>query len=61
MNEAFVQLSCPACDKQWEDEPTALHAPDTDFTCPDCGESRHPSEFMRTDRDLEVLKDFTES
>jgi ssDNA-binding Zn-finger/Zn-ribbon topoisomerase 1 len=61
MNEAFVQLACPDCEKHWEDEPMDLPAPDAEFTCPDCGEQRRTSEFMRTDRDLEILQELTEA
>ncbi|SDF17098.1 DUF7836 family putative zinc-binding protein [Halorientalis regularis] len=57
MNEAFVQLLCPACEKDWEDGPTDLPAADDGFTCPDCGTERRTAEFMRTDRDLELLKE----
>jgi rubredoxin len=35
-----------------------LPAADADFTCPDCGAERPVAEFMRTERDLEVLKEF---
>jgi len=61
MNEAFVQLSCPECLKDWEEKPMDLPAPDAEFTCPDCGDERRLAEFMRTDRDLELLKDFQEA
>ncbi|SEN25640.1 hypothetical protein SAMN05216388_1002170 [Halorientalis persicus] len=59
MDQAFVQLLCPACEKDWESAPTDLPAPDAQFTCPDCGAERRTAEFMRTDRDLEVLKEMT--
>jgi len=58
MNEAFVQLSCPECMKDWEAKPMDLPARNEPFSCPDCGEQRPTAEFMRTDRDLEVLKEF---
>jgi predicted RNA-binding Zn-ribbon protein involved in translation (DUF1610 family) len=58
MDEAFVQLVCPECTKNWEAKPMDLPAADTDFTCPDCGTERSLAEFMRTDRDLAVLKEF---
>ena len=58
MNEAFVQLSCPECTKDWEAKPMELPARDEPFACPDCEEQRPTAEFMRTDRDLEVLKEF---
>jgi hypothetical protein len=44
--------------KSWEETPTELPAPDVTFSCPDCSESRRLAEFMRTDRDLETLKEF---
>jgi predicted RNA-binding Zn-ribbon protein involved in translation (DUF1610 family) len=58
MNEAFVQLVCPDCTKDWEAPPMDLPTADADFTCPDCGTERPVAEFMRTDRDLRVLKEF---
>jgi len=58
MNEAFVQLVCPDCRKDWEAKPMDLPAPDAVFACPDCEAERPVAEFMRTDRDLEVLKEF---
>jgi predicted RNA-binding Zn-ribbon protein involved in translation (DUF1610 family) len=61
MDEAFVQLRCPACQKDWEETPTDLPVPGVEFTCPDCSESRRLSEFMRTDRDLEILEEFAEA
>lgn len=58
MEEAFVQLLCPECNKAWEASPSELPEPQETFRCPDCRESRRTSEFMRTDRDLETLKQF---
>ena len=55
-NEAYVQLRCPACEKDWESSPSDLPGPRTSFECPDCGTERRLSEFMRTERDLETLK-----
>jgi len=60
MNEAFVQLVCPECLKDWEADPTDLPSPEASFRCPDCDENRRLSEFMRTDRDLEVLRELTD-
>ena len=57
MNEAFVQLRCPNCLKDWEENPTDLPDTKTTFTCPDCGEQERLAEFARTDRDLETLRD----
>jgi predicted RNA-binding Zn-ribbon protein involved in translation (DUF1610 family) len=58
MNEAFVQLVCPECTKDWEAKPMDLPAADVAFSCPDCGTERPLAEFMRTERDFEVLKEF---
>jgi len=57
MEEAYVRLVCPECRKEWESTPRDLPAPDELFTCPDCDEQRRLSEFMRTDRDLETLRE----
>jgi tRNA(Ile2) C34 agmatinyltransferase TiaS len=55
-DEAFVELTCPDCEKHWESSPSSLPSPGEGFQCPDCG-GRHPlSEFARTARDLEVLR-----
>jgi tRNA(Ile2) C34 agmatinyltransferase TiaS len=56
MHEAFVQLLCPECTKSWESTPSDLPGPDANFSCPDCHATRRTAEFMRTDRDLETLK-----
>lgn len=58
MQEAWVQLRCPACTNSWEDRVADLSNPETPFTCTDCGTERPLSEFMRTARDLEVLREF---
>ncbi|WEL16977.1 MULTISPECIES: hypothetical protein [unclassified Halorhabdus] len=57
MEEAYVRLVCPECRKEWESTPRDLPAPEELFTCPDCAEQRRLSEFMRTDRDLETLRE----
>jgi ssDNA-binding Zn-finger/Zn-ribbon topoisomerase 1 len=57
-HEAYVQLLCPECNKDWESTPSELPEPAENFSCPDCHATRRLSEFMRTDRDLETLKQF---
>ena len=61
MQEAWLQLQCPACSVAWEARVSDLSAPETQFACDDCGAERSLSEFMRTTRDLEVLQEFTGS
>lgn len=58
MEEAFVRLLCPDCEKSWERNPTELHDPREEFTCPDCETTLRLAEFMRTERDLETLEQF---
>jgi len=58
MQEAWLQLRCPDCDKHWEATPTDLPSPDTQFDCDGCGAERPLSEFMKTTRDLELLREF---
>ncbi|WP_435095606.1 hypothetical protein [Halarchaeum sp. P4] len=53
---AYVQLLCPDCSKHWEESPKDLPKPEKNYDCPDCGATYRTSEFMRTDRDLENLK-----
>lgn len=57
MEEAYVRILCPECTKAWESTPRALPAPKASFQCPDCGEQRRLSEFMRTERDLETIRE----
>ena len=60
MVEAWITLRCPACGQSWESSPTALPAPSTDFECDHCGEARTTSQFMKDQRDLEILKQFAD-
>lgn len=56
VNETYVRLLCPQCEKHWERNPRELPPHDTDFTCPQCQTTRKTAEFMRTDHDLDTLK-----
>jgi len=58
MQEAWIQLRCPACETQWEANPADLPAPQETQTCDSCGETRRLSELAKTARDLEVLEEF---
>ncbi|WP_435184944.1 hypothetical protein [Halobellus sp. EA9] len=58
MVEAFVRLLCPECGKDWEAQPTALPGHRENFTCSACGATRRLAEFMRTEHDLETVKQF---
>lgn len=58
MVEAWIQLRCPSCDRRWESSPTDLPSPQAAFECDGCGASRPTAEFMRDQRDLEILKQF---
>jgi len=58
MVEAFVRLHCPECSKEWESNPSDLPASDENHSCPDCHATRRLAQFMRTDRDLEVVQQF---
>ncbi|WP_459192755.1 DUF7836 family putative zinc-binding protein [Halosimplex sp. J119] len=58
MQEAWIQLRCPDCDEQWEANPADLHSPDEAFTCEGCDGTRPLSEFTKTQRDFEILRDF---
>lgn len=57
MQEAWLQLLCPDCDKHWEATAADLPSPETPFVCDDCGAERSLSEFMKTARDLELLRE----
>jgi len=56
MEETYVRLLCPACEKAWEESPADLPQPNQRFRCPACDATRKTSEFARTDHDLETLK-----
>ncbi|WP_129115641.1 DUF7836 family putative zinc-binding protein [Halegenticoccus tardaugens] len=58
MVEAFVRLLCPECGKEWEANPSDLPATRRNFDCPNCHATRRLTEFMRTERDLEIVKQF---
>jgi rRNA maturation endonuclease Nob1 len=58
MVEAWIQLRCPSCERIWEASPTDLPAPDDGFECASCGETRTTAQFMKDQRDLEILKQF---
>ncbi|MBV0922977.1 hypothetical protein KTS45_02090 [Halomicroarcula limicola] len=58
MQEAWLQLQCPACEEDWEEKVADLSGPESSFECDSCGETRPLSEFMQTSRDLEVLREF---
>lgn len=55
-HEAFVRLFCPECGKDWQNNPSDLPRPESNFNCPNCHATRRTAEFMRTDRDLQTLK-----
>ncbi|SDJ56370.1 MULTISPECIES: DUF7836 family putative zinc-binding protein [Natronorubrum] len=56
MDQTTVQLLCPECTKEWQITPGDLPGSTSMFHCPNCHASRRLSEFMRTDRDLQTLK-----
>jgi len=58
MVEAFVRLLCPECGKDWQTAPTDLPDHRQNFSCPACHATRRLAEFMRTERDLEMVKQF---
>jgi len=56
MEEAHVRLLCPECGKDWQSKPTELPDSGRTYHCPNCHASRPLSEFMRTEHDLNTLK-----
>ena len=56
MDETTVQLLCPECAKDWQVDPGELPESTDMFHCPNCHATRITAEFMRTDRDLQTLK-----
>ncbi len=58
-HEAYVQLVCSECRKAWESTPNELPDAEQNFSCPNCHATRRTAEFMRTDRDLENLKNLS--
>lgn len=57
MQEAYAELTCPDCEKLWEETATDVPAPKESFTCPSCGSQHRTAEFARTERDLAVLRE----
>ncbi len=60
MKEAFVRLHCPECGKHWQKTPTEMPNVRSNFSCPNCHATRRAAEFLRTERDLETVKQFQE-
>lgn len=58
MAEAWIPLECVECGEQWEDTPSDLPAPGTEFTCDHCETQRPVSEFVKTQRGFEMLTAF---
>ena len=58
MEEAYVRLLCPECNKAWQTSPSNLPESHRVFHCPNCHASRRVSEFTRTEHDLRTLKQF---
>jgi hypothetical protein len=58
MVEAWIQLRCPSCEQAWQSSPTELPPADASFSCSACGEARTTAQFMKDQRDLEILKEF---
>ncbi|MDZ7701360.1 MAG: hypothetical protein U5J98_04445 [Halobacteriales archaeon] len=58
MVEAWIQLRCPSCERLWESAPTELPPPTGSFECEGCGEARSTAQFMKDQRDLEILQQF---
>jgi len=58
MDEAFVRLSCPECGKYWQTAPTDVPELRSNYSCPDCHLTRRAAEFLRTERDLQTVKQF---
>lgn len=56
MPGAYVQLLCPNCEKDWEENASDLPALDDTFYCPDCHTGHPLAEFARTQRDVETLE-----
>lgn len=56
VNEAYVKLGCPDCEKHWEASLGDLPPHDTSYDCPGCTATRRLAEFARTGQDLATLK-----
>ncbi len=57
MEEAYVRLLCPECSKGWQTTPRDLPEASGNYTCENCHATRRVSEFMRTEHDLQTLKE----
>lgn len=56
MDRTQVRLLCPECGKAWQSKPRELPESQRVFHCPNCYNSRHLSEFLRTEHDLQTLQ-----
>ncbi|WP_435333004.1 hypothetical protein [Haloarchaeobius sp. TZWWS8] len=56
MVETYVRLLCPECGKDWESLPGDLSTPRENYSCTNCHATRRLAEFMRTEHDLETLR-----
>ena len=58
MPEAFVQILCPKCEKDWQVTLDEVPEPGAEMTCDNCNTTRSVSEFTRTSRDFAILSEF---
>ncbi|APW98314.1 hypothetical protein CHINAEXTREME_11145 [Halobiforma lacisalsi AJ5] len=58
MSTPWIDLECPSCREQWEDDPADLPAPGNEFTCEHCDDERPVSEFVKTPEGLEIHENF---
>lgn len=58
MAESWIALECPECGEDWEASPSELPGPDATFQCQHCDHEGRMAEFVRTQRSLEILREF---
>jgi transposase-like protein len=58
MAESFVRFLCPSCDHAWEGRPHEVAPIRSEMACPNCDAERRVAELLRTDHDLNIVKEF---
>lgn len=60
MREGWIQLECVDCEEQWDANPADLPSPGNEYSCDHCDSERPITEFMKTQRGFDILKEFHE-
>lgn len=59
MQESWINLYCNACETGWETKISELPEDNGDYRCKRCGHESRVVEFLHSDRDLEIYREFS--